>query len=52
MHSELPQYGFSSHKGYSTPEPLESLDRYGPCRHHRMDFAPCAAAALARRELA
>jgi ribonuclease HII len=52
MHSELPQYGFASHKGYSTPEHLEALDRYGPCRHHRMDFAPCAAAALARRELA
>jgi ribonuclease HII len=51
MHGEAPQFGFAGHKGYATPEHLAALDRYGPCRHHRMDFAPCADA-LARREVA
>jgi ribonuclease HII len=51
MHSEMPHYGFAGHKGYATPEHLEALGRYGPSRHHRMDFAPCAEA-LARRQVA
>lgn len=46
MHIEVPQFGFAGHKGYATPEHLEALDRHGPCRHHRMDFAPCAEASL------
>ena len=50
MHADAPDFGFAGHKGYGTPEHLEALDRHGPCRHHRMDFAPCAAAA-ARRAL-
>jgi ribonuclease HII len=44
MHREQPHFGFDGHKGYSTPEHLSALDSFGPCRHHRMDFAPCAAA--------
>ncbi len=32
---EDPRYGFASHKGYSTPEHLIALERYGPCVHHR-----------------
>ena len=47
-----PQYGLAQHKGYATPEHLQALDRHGPCRHHRMDFEPCARAALARRATA
>jgi ribonuclease HII len=44
MHREHPHFGFDGHKGYSTPEHLMALDSFGPCRHHRMAFAPCAAA--------
>jgi ribonuclease HII len=48
MHCEEPDYGFDGHKGYSTPEHLAALQSYGPGRHHRMDFAPCAEAARMR----
>jgi len=43
LHEEFPQYGFASHKGYSTPEHLEALRRHGACRHHRKFFSPVAA---------
>ena len=36
-----PHYGFSSHKGYSTPEHLEALDKWGPSPIHRLSFKPC-----------
>ena len=45
MDCEEPQFGFASHKGYSAPLHLRALTEHGPGRHHRMDFAPCAAAA-------
>jgi ribonuclease HII len=48
MHAEEPQFGFLSHKGYGAAAHLKALEIHGPGRHHRMDFAPCAAA-LARR---
>jgi ribonuclease HII len=48
MHRDTPLFGFDGHKGYATPEHLEALGTHGPCRHHRMDFAPCADA-LAKR---
>lgn len=35
-----PGYGFARHKGYSTPEHFEALDRLGPCVIHRRSFAP------------
>ncbi len=35
-----PQYGFASHKGYSTPQHYEALDRHGPCAIHRKSFEP------------
>lgn len=37
-----PGYGFSSHKGYPTPEHLEALERLGACPLHRRSFAPVA----------
>ncbi len=43
LHDEFPQYGFASHKGYSTPEHLEALKVHGACPHHRKFFAPVAA---------
>ena len=35
---DLPWYGFASHKGYSAPEHLAAIDRYGPSREHRLTF--------------
>lgn len=35
-----PEYGFANHAGYPTPAHLEALSRVGPCRFHRMTFAP------------
>lgn len=35
-----PQYGFKSHKGYSTPTHKELLLEHGPCEEHRYSFAP------------
>ena len=43
LHDEFPQYGFASHKGYSTPEHLEALRVHGACPHHRRFFSPVAA---------
>ena len=41
-----PQYGFASHKGYSTPQHYEALDRYGPCAIHRKSFEPVRLSAV------
>lgn len=35
-----PDYGFEQHKGYPTPDHLRRLARLGPCRLHRLSFAP------------
>ena len=43
LHEQFPQYGFATHKGYSTPEHLEALRVHGACIHHRRHFAPVAA---------
>jgi ribonuclease HII len=36
----FPQYGLASHKGYSTPEHCQALDRYGVTPLHRLSFEP------------
>jgi ribonuclease HII len=36
----FPDYGFQSHKGYSTPEHFAALEEHGPCPHHRRSFMP------------
>lgn len=36
----FPEYGLASHKGYSTPQHLAALERYGPTPLHRQSFAP------------
>jgi ribonuclease HII len=48
MDAIYPGYGFASHKGYSTPEHYEALERYGPTPIHRRSFEPVREA-LARR---
>lgn len=35
-----PQYGLASNRGYSTPDHLEALRRYGPTPLHRFSYAP------------
>lgn len=35
-----PGYGFAEHKGYSTPQHYEAIERLGPCPIHRRSFAP------------
>jgi len=40
LHGLYPNYGFDRHKGYSTPEHLEALQRHGACPVHRRSFAP------------
>jgi ribonuclease HII len=37
---EFPQYGLAHNKGYSTPDHLEALRRFGPSPLHRFSFAP------------
>ena len=36
----FPEYGLASHKGYSTPEHCQSLERFGPTPLHRLSFEP------------
>jgi ribonuclease HII len=36
----FPQYGLAAHKGYSTPQHIESLAAHGPSPLHRQSFAP------------
>jgi ribonuclease HII len=40
LDQQYPGYGFSSHKGYPTPEHQEALDRLGALPIHRRSFAP------------
>ena len=35
-----PHYGLCRHKGYGTPEHLQSLQKFGACDIHRFTFAP------------
>ncbi len=43
LHELYPDYGFARHKGYSTPQHLEALQRLGVCPIHRRSFAPVRA---------
>ncbi len=38
-----PVYGFSSNKGYPSPEHQAALAEHGPCELHRQSWAPIAA---------
>jgi ribonuclease HII len=38
LHEHFPDYGFSRHKGYSTPAHMRALAAHGPCREHRKSF--------------
>jgi ribonuclease HII len=51
LHKEYPQYGFSRHKGYSTPSHMTALADHGPCPQHRMSFANVIGVVRARAGL-
>jgi ribonuclease HII len=36
----FPEYGLASHKGYSTPQHMAALEKFGPTPLHRQSFAP------------
>jgi ribonuclease HII len=40
----FPEYGFASNKGYSTPDHLRALEKFGPTTIHRFSFEPVRAA--------
>ena len=48
LDGEFPGYGFAEHKGYSTEEHSEALNRHGPCVQHRFSYANVAAALRGR----
>lgn len=43
LEEQYPGYGFSEHKGYSTPSHKKALEKLGACVLHRRSFAPVAA---------
>ena len=48
LDSRFPAYHLARNKGYGTRDHLAALDEHGPCEIHRMSFAPCRRAKLAR----
>ena len=46
LDGKYPQYGFSKHKGYPTPDHLAKLREHGPCPVHRRSFSPVAQSEL------
>jgi ribonuclease HII len=44
----FPAYGFSSNKGYGTPDHLAALDQFGPTTLHRFSFEPVRNACQSR----
>lgn len=49
LHEAYPEFGWDCNKGYGTKAHSDALMRFGPTPHHRMSFAPCAAAKLMGR---
>jgi len=43
LDDQYPGYGFARHKGYGTAAHRAALESLGPCREHRLSFAPLAA---------
>jgi len=46
MHAVYPEYCFSDHKGYATPDHQRLLAQHGPCPLHRRSFEPVRLAGL------
>ena len=43
-----PGYGFALHKGYGTRQHVRALKKLGPCKAHRLTYAPVSAQAVLR----
>ena len=48
MHTIYPEYCFSDHKGYATPDHQRLLVLHGPCPLHRRSFEPVRLAEVPR----
>jgi ribonuclease HII len=48
MHTIYPEYCFSDHKGYATPDHQRLLTLHGPCPLHRRSFEPVRLAEVPR----
>jgi len=40
LHAGFPAYGWDKNKGYPTATHLRALQTEGPCKHHRLSYAP------------
>ena len=40
LDKQFPMYGFGQHKGYPTGSHVAAIQKHGPCKFHRMTFAP------------
>ncbi len=40
MDKEYPMYNLAKNKGYGTKTHIEALNKYGPCKYHRLTFEP------------
>jgi ribonuclease HII len=40
LDAQYPAYGFAGHKGYGTRQHRTAIEQLGPCKIHRMTFAP------------
>ena len=40
MDKEYPMYDLAKNKGYGTKKHIEALNKYGPCKYHRLTFEP------------
>jgi ribonuclease HII len=38
IHEEFPMYHWNKNKGYPTKEHRAAIEKYGPCKYHRMSF--------------
>ena len=38
IHEEFPMYNWKQNKGYPTKEHREAIQKFGPCKYHRMSF--------------
>ena len=43
-----PGYGFALHKGYGTRQHVRALKKLGPCKAHRLTYAPVSREAVLR----
>lgn len=51
LDKKYPQYGFAQHKGYSTSQHLDALQKHGPSRIHRLTFSPVAGYSFKAKQL-